>query len=110
MTMMNSELYTALKSAGAAEAEAQAAASSVLSSELGATRADIAELRTEMAELRAELKTEMAELRAELKTEIAGLRAATKDEIAQLRTELYRLVAGQTIVLVGIMAALKLFG
>ena len=35
----------------------------------------MAELRTEMAELRAELKTEMAELRAEVKTDIAELRS-----------------------------------
>ena len=52
-----------------------------------ATRADIADLRTETAELRAELKTEIAELRTELKTELAELRTELKTDIAHLRTE-----------------------
>jgi F0F1-type ATP synthase membrane subunit b/b' len=53
-----------------------------------ATKADLAELRTEIAELKTELKTEIAELRTELKAEIAELRTELKAEIAGLRTEL----------------------
>ena len=40
-----------------------------------ARRGDIAELRGEMAELRAELKSEMAELGTELRAEVAELRS-----------------------------------
>jgi hypothetical protein len=36
--------------------------------------------------------------------------AATKTDIAQLRAEIYRVAGAQTIVLVGVMVALKLFG
>jgi len=53
-----------------------------------ATRADIADLRTESAELRAELKTEIAELRTELKTEIAHLRTEARTDSARLEGEL----------------------
>ena len=53
-----------------------------------ATKPDIADLRADVADLRAELKGEIAELRTELKGEIAELRAELKGEIAELRTEL----------------------
>lgn len=44
-------------------------------SDLVAIRGEMAELRAEIAELRAELKGEMADLRTELKGEISELRA-----------------------------------
>ena len=49
-----------------------------------ATKADIAELRADMAALRTELKGDIAELRTELKGDIAGLRT----DMAGLRTEI----------------------
>jgi len=58
-----------------------------------ATKTDVAELRADIAELRAELKEEIAELRAELKAEIAELRTELKEEIAELRAELKEEIA-----------------
>ena len=62
-----------------------------------ATKLDIAELKTEIADLRAELKTEIAELRtgiaelrADLKTEIAAVRG----EIATLKVDMVRWIVG----------------
>ena len=56
-----------------------------------ATKADIADLRTELKTeiggLRAELKSDVADLRTELKTDIGGLRAELKSDIGGLRTE-----------------------
>lgn len=49
-----------------------------------ATKTDMAQLRTEMAELRTELKSEMAELRVELKTEMSDLRGELRAEIAAI--------------------------
>jgi hypothetical protein len=42
-----------------------------------ATRREIAELRAEMADLRAELKTDIAQLRVDVSNEIAALRKST---------------------------------
>jgi Protein of unknown function (DUF1640) len=57
-----------------------------------ATKADLAELRTElkadMVELRAELKADMAELRAELKADMAELKADMGGLRAEIRGEL----------------------
>ena len=53
-----------------------------------ATKADIAELRADMAALRTELKGDMAELRTELKGDIAELRTELKGDIAGLRTDM----------------------
>ena len=48
-----------------------------------ATKADIAELRADMAALRTELKGDIAELRTELKGDMAGLR--TEIQAVELR-------------------------
>ena len=53
---------------------------------------DIAEVRTDMADLRAELKGDMAGLRADVKTEIAGVRT----EVAGLRGDFSLDIAKQT--------------
>ena len=53
-----------------------------------ATKADIAELRADMAALRTELKGDIAELRTELKGDIAELRTELKGDIAGLRTDM----------------------
>ena len=55
-----------------------------------ATKADIAEVKTEIADLRAEVKADIAEV----KTEIAGLRAEVKADIADLRAEVKADIAG----------------
>ena len=56
-----------------------------------ATKADIADLRTELKTdiggLRTELKTEIGGLGAELKSDIGGLRTELKSDIGGLRTE-----------------------
>jgi ribosomal protein L29 len=57
-----------------------------------ATKADIAELRTEMkadyADLRTELKGDHASLRSELKADYADLRSEMKSDHASLKSEL----------------------
>jgi chromosome segregation ATPase len=52
-----------------------------------ATKADIAELRTELYDVRTELKTEIALVRTELKTEIALVRTELKTEIGEVRAD-----------------------
>jgi predicted nucleic acid-binding Zn-ribbon protein len=86
-----------------------------------ATKADLAGVWTEIAELKTELKTEIAELRtelkteiAELRTEIAGLRTELKSEIAEMRTDLLKWIIGaigfQTVVILGALISLiKIF-
>jgi predicted nucleic acid-binding Zn-ribbon protein len=86
-----------------------------------ATKADLAGVRTEIAELKTELKTEIAELRTEiagvrteLKTEIAELRTELKSEIAEMRTDLLKWIIGaigfQTVVILGALISLiKIF-
>jgi predicted nucleic acid-binding Zn-ribbon protein len=86
-----------------------------------ATKADLAGVRTEIAELKTELKTEIAELRTEidgvrteLKTEIAELRTELKAEIAEMRTDLLKWIIGaigfQTVVILGALISLiKIF-
>lgn len=64
MSLMNAELYTALKSAQVPDDQAQAAAQSVVSPEGLATKVDIAELRSEIANLRSELIKWMVGLHA----------------------------------------------
>ena len=75
-----------------------------------ATKADLAGVRTEIAELKTELKSEIAELR----TEIAGLRTELKSEIAEMRTDLLKWIIGaigfQTVVILGALISLiKIF-
>lgn len=53
--------------------------------------------KADLAELRSELKTEMAELRAEMKTEFAALRtemAAIRTELANFRTATIQWIVG----------------
>jgi chromosome segregation ATPase len=57
-----------------------------------ATRAEVAELRTETKTEIPAVRTELADLRAETKTEIAGLRSETRTEIAAVRTEMAALL------------------
>lgn len=77
--------YQTLKDAGFNDRQADAMTKGVAGIVVGtlATKIDIAEVRTEIANLRADLTGEIAGLRAELKTDIANVRT----EIADLRTE-----------------------
>ena len=79
----------ALRKAGIEEAHAAAIVQTVRSAvtEGVSTKADIAEVKAEIAELRAETKADIAELRAETKADIAELRAETKADIAESRAE-----------------------
>jgi hypothetical protein len=85
--------YQTLKDAGVSERQADAMTKGLAAVMIGtlATKADIGELRTEIADLRAELKTEIGELRTELKTEIAELRTELKGDNSGLRVEFERL-------------------
>ncbi len=49
-----------------------------------ATKADLARVETEMAQMRSELKTEIGDVRSELKTEIGDLRS----EVAGVRGDI----------------------
>lgn len=80
MTTMISEVYDAFKAAGVADEQAKAAAKAVLPAEQAATRADMQALKADIEQLRFEMNGEM-----------------------------YRVVGAQTIILVGVMVALKLF-
>ena len=99
--MSSIALYKALTSAGADEREARAAADDVADKGNIATRADIAELRADIAELRTELKTDIAELRTELKGDIATL----KGDVGGIYRHMWFMAAG----LVAIMVTLRLF-
>ncbi len=78
-----------------------------------ATKADIADLRTEVktdiADLRTEVKADIADLRTEVKADIADLRTEVKADIADLRTDLEKLRADLTwrmVLVVGALLAL----
>jgi hypothetical protein len=81
-----------------------------------ASKADVAKVETQIADLRAELKGDIAglrtelNLRAELKGDIAGLRTELKGDIAGLRTEMYRINAGSVKWLVSFMAGFMVVG
>ena len=75
-----------------------------------ASKADVAKVETQIADLRAELKGDIAGLRTELKGDIAGLRTELKGDIAGLRAEMYRINAGSVKWLVSFMAAFMVVG
>lgn len=63
------------------------------------------ELHTEMSELRSELRGEMSELRSDLRGEMAGLRTELRGEMADLRTEMERMVRSFQAWTVGAVAS-----
>jgi septal ring factor EnvC (AmiA/AmiB activator) len=79
--------FTQTQAEALAEAVAEATVENV------ATKLDIAELKQEIADLRAELKQDIGALRAEFKQDNAGLRAEFKQDIADLRAELKQDIA-----------------
>jgi hypothetical protein len=79
ITTLNQELYEALIAAGAPDDIAKRAAASVLS------RDDLSQLAT---------KLDIAEV---------------KRDLAELRAEMWKIAGAQTLLLIGVMVALKLF-
>ena len=79
-----------LTQAGFAPPQAEAITDTIRAafSDSVATKADIAELRADMAALRTELKGDIAELRTELKGDMAELRTELKGDMAGLRTDM----------------------
>ena len=75
-----------------------------------ASKADVAKVETQIADLRTELKGDIAGLRTELKGDIAGLRTELKGDIAGLRTEIYRVNASSVKWLVSFMAGCMVVG
>ena len=97
-------------------ADAMSGAELATKADLGAVRADLAavktELKAEIAALRAELKGDIAALRAELKGDIAALRAELKGDIAALKADIELLrrdltirLGSMIVVAVGILLA-----
>jgi predicted nucleic acid-binding Zn-ribbon protein len=81
---------TALKQAGFAEPQAEAVVNT-MGEALGgtvATKADMAELRAEMAALRTELKGDLTAVQAKLEAEIAAVQAKLEAEIAAVQAKL----------------------
>jgi hypothetical protein len=72
-----------------------------------ASKADVAKVETQIADLRAELKGKDI---AKVETQIAGLRTELKGDIAGLRTEMYRINAGSVKWLVSFMAGFMVVG
>ena len=81
MSIMVTEVYEALVSAGADEDKAKAAAAAILVGERIATKQDIGNVGKEIADVKAELKQDIADVKAELKQDIAEL----KQDIAVLK-------------------------
>ncbi|WP_308917475.1 hypothetical protein [Jannaschia sp. LMIT008] len=90
-----------LKAAGADDRLAEAIAEGVAGADTSqfSTKTDVAELKTEIAGVKAELKTEIAGLRGELKTDIAAVRT----DMAAMKSELVRM---NWITSIGIVAAM----
>ena len=71
-----------------------------------ASKADVAKVETQIADLRTELKGDIAKV----ETQIAGLRTELKGDIVGLRAEMYRINAGSVKWLVSFMAAFMVVG
>ena len=71
-----------------------------------ASKADVAKVETQIADLRTELKGDIAKV----ETQIAGLRTELKGDIAGLRTEMYRINAGSVKWLISFMAGFMVVG
>ena len=75
---MVTELYDALRQAGVDEASARRAAEAVLGARYGAELVTKADLRTELALLRAEFKADLGELKADvIKWNVAAMMVLT---------------------------------
>ncbi len=88
MSAIVKEIYDAFRSAGVSDEQATAAARSIPIAENMATKADIAQVRTEIGELRTEMRTEFGSLRTEMRQQNGALRTESQQEISALRTEM----------------------
>jgi hypothetical protein len=108
MSVMVSELYEALRSAGVPEPQAAAAAHAVLVE----TRTDLA-TKADFAEVRTTMKADLNELRTITKAELTHLQMATRADLAELKAELIKWNVGTLIAMTaiygGLVAALKIF-
>ena len=88
-------LKTGLLEGGMPELQATAIVRALADADVGqlATKADLADLRTDVHTEIAAVRTEIEALRADMRTEIAALRADMRTEIAGVRTELETLRA-----------------
>lgn len=72
-----------------------------------ATKSDVSDIRTEMAEMRGDLRKEMAELRGEIKAEMSKqygeLNASLATESGNLKSELHKAITKQTVLLLTII-------
>ncbi len=102
---------TALKQAGFAEPQAEAVVNT-MGEALGgtvATKADIAELRAEMAALRAELKGDLTAVQAKLEADIAAVKtdmATLRADMAEQFTALYKQLWVMAVGIVGLTVTL----
>ncbi len=96
-----------LREAGAEEGLAEAIVEGLTAADTSelATKGDIAEVKTEIAEVKSELKTEIAEAKLELKTEIAEV----KTEIAEVKSDILKWMFGAIIAQTGIILAVVKF-
>jgi hypothetical protein len=98
MTILVAELYDALRKAGVDDDLARAAAKAVIGGEARdqlATKADVAELKADVAELRLATKADVTELRL-----------ATKADLAELEARVIKWNVGTLVAMTGIFAAI----
>ena len=94
MSLMLTEIYDALKDAGASEEKSRNAAVAVAAydARFGEVKADLAafrsEMKAELAAFRGEVKADMAAFRGEMKTELAAFRGEMRADRATLRGEM----------------------
>jgi hypothetical protein len=105
------EIAKRLRNAGFSEPQAEAVTGVVRDardadlSEL-ATKADLAPIKADLAQLEARLRAELSQLESRLRTEIAALRS----EMEILRRDLTIRLGSMIVVATGILLAAKFFG
>jgi hypothetical protein len=92
-----------------AQAKAAAEAFADATGEQLATKADVRELRGDIAKLEAATKADIAKLEVATKAEIAKLAETTKAAIAEGKAETLKWMFGQTLLIVGVLMALLRF-
>lgn len=91
--------YSAAQAEGLAEAQNQLVRP--MHDSIAAVQRGLQAVEADMVRLRAEMQA----LRAEFKAELAALRAEFKVELAALESRMFRLFAGQTVILAGLIFA-----
>jgi hypothetical protein len=75
-----------------------------------ATSADLDQVRREIEALRKDTKADIEALRKDTKADIEVLRKDTKIDIANLKADVRAWMLAQTLLLLGVMVGLKVFG